>query len=360
MALLDDTIVSGQVGHLADHSQAWGKLNDWPNIVRDYGCVGDDSTNNTTNLQAAIDATANVGLTRGRGGTLVIPPGIYRTDQLTMKPGVRLLGLGSPAPGGNAAYGAVLSPRANSTRILFIDGDTAVLQEGFVCENVGFYSNGFTGTTGIGIYATNRWRLIGCAFTGPAGTPMDTGIFCTARNAADTASRDCAWWNVTRGDFRRCQNAMNVAGLGGKIDACNFVPESAQSGETAILIRADSNENSQSCEVVSCMFDGTASAGYGVRIQGLDNGVSLCKFEAAGSTGAGVRIEVGSGAPVPKRNTIFGNHFAGYGVGGDGVDVASTCESTGIFMNQFSSGDITNAGSGTQDFHNRKANDTWT
>ena len=161
MPLLPTNLVAGNTGHIAYTNQVHGKLNDLPNAVRDYACVGDNSFNNSTNLQAAIDATGNAAATRGRGGTLVIPPGIYRTDQLTMKPGVRLLGLGAPGPGGNTAYGSILAARANSQRVLFIDGASAVLQEGFVCENVGFSSAGFTGVTGVGIYATNRWKIIG-------------------------------------------------------------------------------------------------------------------------------------------------------------------------------------------------------
>jgi len=46
-------------------------------VVTDFGAVGDDSTDNTTAIQTAIDSLTN-------GGTLYFPTGIYRTGSLTI------------------------------------------------------------------------------------------------------------------------------------------------------------------------------------------------------------------------------------------------------------------------------------
>ena len=117
MPTLQTGITAGATGHITDHNQIHGKLNDIPNVVRDYGAVGNDSTNNTSVLQAAIDAVYNVAAGVGRSGGLFFPSGIYRTDQLTMRQGVQLIGEGHPGKGGDTKYGAHLSARANGQRL---------------------------------------------------------------------------------------------------------------------------------------------------------------------------------------------------------------------------------------------------
>ena len=44
--------------------------------VLDYGAVGDDNTDNTAAIQAAIDSLAGV------GGTVYVPAGIYKISLL--------------------------------------------------------------------------------------------------------------------------------------------------------------------------------------------------------------------------------------------------------------------------------------
>ena len=53
-----------------------------------YGAVGDNSTSNTTAIQAALDAVPST------GGSVFIPPGTYRTATLRMKSNTRLYGAG--------------------------------------------------------------------------------------------------------------------------------------------------------------------------------------------------------------------------------------------------------------------------
>ncbi len=83
--------------------------------VKDYGAVGNDSTDDTTNLQAAIDAWTDADI-----GTLYFPPGRYRTtSELTItlkkntdprsKYGMLLSG-----------YGALIRPDADMDYVLTI------------------------------------------------------------------------------------------------------------------------------------------------------------------------------------------------------------------------------------------------
>lgn len=55
--------------------------------VRDYGAVGNGSTNDTTAIQSAIDETSARG-----GGIVFIPPGIYAMTGIALKYGVDLMG----------------------------------------------------------------------------------------------------------------------------------------------------------------------------------------------------------------------------------------------------------------------------
>lgn len=60
------------------------------NVKLDYGAVGDGVADDTTEIQAAVDAAAAAG-----GGIVFFPPGIYKTGQLALKTRVRLEGAGA-------------------------------------------------------------------------------------------------------------------------------------------------------------------------------------------------------------------------------------------------------------------------
>lgn len=90
--------------------------------VKDFGAVGNGSTNDTAAIQAALDSlTGPAGL--GPGGTLFFPPGIYRVDgQIVLKhtgaspplqPNVRIVGAGAhfSGQGSTPSTGTVLDLR---------------------------------------------------------------------------------------------------------------------------------------------------------------------------------------------------------------------------------------------------------
>jgi alpha-L-rhamnosidase len=66
-------------------------------VVTDFGAVADGATLNTTAIQRAIDAAA------ARGGTVVVPAGVFRSGSIFLKPGVGL----------HLAEGAVLKGSEN-------------------------------------------------------------------------------------------------------------------------------------------------------------------------------------------------------------------------------------------------------
>ncbi len=75
--------------------------------VKDFGAVGNNVTDDTLAIQAAIDAAATA------GGLVILPAGIYRTsDTLTLKAGVAVMGTGKSriSDAAISTKGVVISP----------------------------------------------------------------------------------------------------------------------------------------------------------------------------------------------------------------------------------------------------------
>jgi hypothetical protein len=76
MSLLRTGLTAGvDVGHTSDHNQAHAKLNDFPNVRRDYGATGDGVTDDTAVIQQAFDDNAGI--------TVLVPKGTYRVSALS-------------------------------------------------------------------------------------------------------------------------------------------------------------------------------------------------------------------------------------------------------------------------------------
>lgn len=87
------TIANTPAEHVNDHNLIHDAINDLydPNLnpvnVKDYGATGDNATNDTTAIQAAIDAA-------GYGGLVRFPPGNYKYTSLTLNHSQHLMGAG--------------------------------------------------------------------------------------------------------------------------------------------------------------------------------------------------------------------------------------------------------------------------
>lgn len=111
-----------------------------PDLVIDIeanGAVGDDLTDNTTAIQAALDEARLAG-----GGTVFVPVGIFRTGPLTIGQRVRLVGAG---------YGSVLKHRDGAGHLL-TTFDTSV--DLFQIENL--FLDCWRQVSGAGIYINNN------------------------------------------------------------------------------------------------------------------------------------------------------------------------------------------------------------
>ena len=183
------------------------------------------------------------------------------------------------------------------------------MQEGFLCENLGFISNGFSGVTGAAVYGVNRWQFVNCTFTGNSGTPMGTGLYTSRDTLGGTAVDDNSWWNVDRCDFRYYSMGANIVPMAGGVTGTNFVPKGDYVGEVGVRLRATSTEECQGVEIIGCMFDvAPSTTSYGLVIEGFDNDVSFTKFEGLPSgagLGQAIRIEgAGGGGALPSAEQL--------------------------------------------------------
>lgn len=81
---LDETLASGQSGHLSDHQNLHRRYNEACVSVTDYGAVGDGVTDDTAAIKAAIEAAAGpivqAAGASSRGGSVFFPPGVYQVS----------------------------------------------------------------------------------------------------------------------------------------------------------------------------------------------------------------------------------------------------------------------------------------
>lgn len=180
--------------------------------VLDYGAVGDDATNNATAINAALTAVGATG-----GGTVLLPPGIFRhTTALNVPAGVSLRGSGpgtSILKGTGAANGLVVTGTSTAASVLSDFGmDHSAAATGLTAISVTGTGARFT-ITNVNTFTTNSYNLAlsvtaaatgvftGSRFIGGAGGGISLNaaascIFqgCTSNNISiDGLTTDCRW-----------------------------------------------------------------------------------------------------------------------------------------------------------------------
>lgn len=330
MAQLRDNIVSGNTGHLADHNQIADEINLDHNIVTDYGAVGGDTGNQSTAIQAAIDAAGNAAASSGRGGDVVFPPGKYRLGAtLTIPDGVRLRGIGKPG-GSNPAYGAVLTCATNSMTMVQHNGVNG--QVGFEIRDLVFSANaGTSGIIGLSVADTLYWRVDNCVFhsVDDVATPgMDTGI---ALNPTGATGVDTSWNAITRCTFRRNVNGIHAFGAP-RVAQCAFIPSGNMSGGTGVWLDSNASMCSQGAQINQCSFVVQTNA-YGVRNSGAKNSIQDCAFEgntgSTGNTSVWLEWNAASVTPHGTRNRLVNCNFT---KGDTHILIDSGCTKNGFVL----------------------------
>ncbi len=95
--------------------------------VRQFGAKGDGKTDDTKSIQSAVDAAAV------RGGSVYVPPGVYRASELQMRPHVSLAGV--PAWDYGHGFGSVIRlADENVGCLLNITGAVGVTVDGLALD----------------------------------------------------------------------------------------------------------------------------------------------------------------------------------------------------------------------------------
>lgn len=172
--------------------------------VKDYGAIGDGVTDDTEEIQAAIDAASTAG-----GGIVAVPPGTWKvTASLTLKSHVVL----------NLAPAADISWDGAAEGTLFTTGGTDPIQRSGV---VGQHSK-ISGGSDVGIFFNLRSPQF-CEFSGleiGAGsvTSIAFKVRCDVTNASGYGSKKTSCFNTFR-DIKgsgQIGTVLDLAGVSGQ------------------------------------------------------------------------------------------------------------------------------------------------
>jgi hypothetical protein len=289
--------------------------------VKDFGAVGDGSTDNQSIIDSATDHLASSG-----GGALYFPPGVYRVnDELTAKSGIRYIGAG-------AGMSIIQTPSSGfgGTKIFRnLNWDaTALTDHDITFEHLGFdYNGNFTGAThAIYMRYVDRVRVLNCNFTdGNNGTAL---LACR-----DTVTRGCWAFNQSNCAFDHWDGAQSavvdnciVRGNGNPAQGIQFTGASSAGGardafiativnnhvfdvdgttsRSAILINYASNGSSNDRVIVA--NNHIENAGIGIGLEGSNHIVSGNIIK--GTSGLGV-LSQANGASIPSGLNVINNLF---------------------------------------------------
>lgn len=163
-----------------------------PGDVRRYGAVGDDSTNCTTAIQAAIDQNSE------GGSPVFVPEGTFQSNQLSLASNVTIYGLG---------YWSCIKARASANNYIIATTNGAVYIDDVWIFNIRVDGNKANNTSGGGIYCSGRRNFIcnnyihdtndGAILFGPANSGVsnvpDCGHTVIAGNIAKNAGDSNTW-----------------------------------------------------------------------------------------------------------------------------------------------------------------------
>jgi hypothetical protein len=163
------SVLLGNAGFGASGAPAAGELFD----VRKLGAAGDGKTDDTLVLQRALDAAA------AASGGVFVPPGIYLTKELHVRPGIAVIGV--PAWNYSGPGGSVMRLRdADSSCLLNLTEARGASIEGLALDGRGLGTNVhgiFVNRTGFAEHE-DGFRIDRCQ---------------VARFSGDGANLSCAW-----------------------------------------------------------------------------------------------------------------------------------------------------------------------
>jgi hypothetical protein len=319
----------------------------WVNVKTDFAAKGDGTTDDTTDLQTAINSAAAV------GQKVYLPPGTYKyTTTLTLPNGIGgIVGCG---------YGSVLAPSACDGLTFANQGTYAGGRNfsGFLISGTG------TGTNNNGIIcnftAASGNRITSCHFSDIGIQGFQVGVYARGMwqcTFSEIFLYNCfyGWW--FHGQNIQCTVENSFSQLGTATGTGNSY---------GVFLDSISSESSQSirlskvgvisytvgiyeglgfaltveaCDISDCYLCGveitTSNSGVVIR----DNWIQL--HATAGATAAGVQIDA-VGTSSYDKIIIDGNniHTDGYYAGQVGVRIGNAQNSVHVTNNRIGSGGI--------------------
>jgi hypothetical protein len=191
----------------------------WFNVKSDqFGAAGDNTTDDTAAIQAAINAAASV--TFGKAG-VYFPPGVYLiSSALTVAtPGMTLQGAGGRTSGGIAACQINYSP-ATGSRV--IDARNTIglqIRDIFFFATSSSYAGVVLDLSGASTFATARdcQFVLGGTTAGSVGLSLDQAIDCSFTNCTfirGAIQTQLGSVGVCTGcTFSKCRWSINVASM---------------------------------------------------------------------------------------------------------------------------------------------------
>jgi hypothetical protein len=275
--------------------------------VKDFGAVGDGTTDDTAAIQAAVTACSI-------GGTVLFPAGQYKlTAAVTINKPITIQGVGTGSFVNDlGSYVIQTNASANAFTLVATTANYAFSQYGII--NVCFKDIALRG-------ASSGSRSL-------AGVSVDTTV-----NSGVFHIRECTFWNVNMRYFQTGVNFTGIAYLnrwyGGDYSYCNTGVKIAQgsSGTAGGQTRFFGTTFDLNATVgLSWMEDtfGGDLACFGCTFADVPMGLKTndeaqitiegCHFEACANSGAGAGIYVLTPASKSNPNnagarTILGNYF---------------------------------------------------
>ncbi len=294
--------------------------------AKDYGVVGDGTTDDTTALQNAVNAAV------ASGGTLFLPNGKYLCSKITISDSIRVMGQGGwgTADGMGAKIIAKASLNDNLIQFTPAAGKGIV---GALFSNLIFDGQGANQTAGDIFYAYGAIQCLWdhCHFTNPWGA----GLHISQDGNSGTGHHN----RVVNCLFDNGISSNEGDGIGLQIDA----------SDENMILNSDFENNGlggvhtdRSFHIVdltglnsymNCVFVGPiySTYGRGIKIQGDNGKIIGCTFDGVGGT-ENIRLN-------GNRIIIQGNIFYNVGAHGtaDGI-LPDNISETLIQGNQFNPG----------------------
>tara|TARA_R100001594_G_scaffold1281_4_gene5385 strand:+ start:2504 stop:5350 length:2847 start_codon:yes stop_codon:yes gene_type:complete len=207
----------------------------WLN-VKDYGALGDGSTDDKTKIQDAIDALGT------GGGTIFFPPGRYRiASSLSIGAndnGITLQGISPPVPGGDSDGGG--SELFAENNIDFIQIEEA---DGIQIRNLGFIGGYQSGSDYVGYYDNDDQSK---------GTNSPNAAIYSKRGSSGGSEH--LYENLY---FRGISNCIQLAGVSSSVIRNVKIRQVPQNGTANIILTENGSNRVDQIRISDVIVDGS-------------------------------------------------------------------------------------------------------